>query len=204
VQALDLYQHVIAISPGAARAFIAYAEEWWPQWPVGIHWYGVGSATGAALSRAGLPVRVPDDGHTSEHLLALRDLSTPNGERVLLLKGEGGRQLLADTLAARGALIETMTLYRRVCPDYEPTVITRALREFDPHAIVVLSIETLNNLIRLGKNRDHHLTQRMLLVPAERVAEAARDAGFGQVRVAQSLTPDGLAQCLPVRMQPRI
>lgn len=197
IQELDNFQHIIAVSPGAARAFIAYAEDWWPQWPAGINWYGVGAGTGATITRAGLTATIPPDGHTSEHLLALPELSAPIGERVLIVKGEGGRDVLGPTLAARGARTDAMILYRRTCPDYPSTVMTRALCEFDPHAIVVLSVETLNNLTRLGENSDHEMKKRLLLVPAERVEREARAAGFSRICVAETLTPDGFAQCLP-------
>ncbi|WP_148861473.1 uroporphyrinogen-III synthase [Marinobacter fonticola] len=194
--ALDEYRHVIAVSPGAARAFVEYAEDWWPQWPIGLNWYGVGSGTADILREAGLTVTVPPDGFTSEHLLALPSLAKPAGERILIAKGVGGRELLGQTLQQRQARVDKMELYARVCPDYPTKTIDSALTAFDPHAIIVLSGETLNNLIALGENTDHNLKLRNLLVPVAHVAETARAVGFERVHIPQRLTPEGLIDCL--------
>lgn len=196
VMGLDLYQHVIAVSPGAAREFVDYAENWWPQWPVGLNWFGVGSGTADVLREAGLTVATPSDGYTSEHLLALPQLATPTDERVLIAKGAGGRELLGQTLLQRGARVDNLVLYERTCPDHDPETLDSALNGFDPDAIIVLSGETLNNLIALGKNTDHNLAHRNLLVPVDRVAEAARTAGFEHVHIPEQITPDGLVECL--------
>ncbi|MGP4842909.1 uroporphyrinogen-III synthase [Marinobacter sp. 1Y8] len=196
IQQLAEYQHVIAVSPGAARAFLEYADEWWPQWPVGLHWYGVGSGTADALRHAGLTVTTPADGYTSEHLLSVPALAAPAGERVLIAKGAGGRELLGHTLRQRGARVDDMVLYQRTCPDYDTATMTATLADFNPHAIIVLSGETLNNLVALGKNTDKQLMQRTLLVPVPQVAEQARKAGFERAAVPDQLTPEGLIQCL--------
>ncbi|BES69614.1 uroporphyrinogen-III synthase [Marinobacter nanhaiticus D15-8W] len=196
IMGLDLYQHVIAVSPSAAREFIDYAENWWPQWPVGLNWYGVGSGTADVLREAGLTVTAPLDGYTSEHLLALPKLATPADERVLIAKGVGGRELLGQTLQLRGARVDNLELYERSCPKHDPETLDSALNGFDPNAIIVLSGETLNNLVALGKNTDHNLEHRNLLVPVDRVAEAARVAGFEHVHIPEQITPDGLVECL--------
>lgn len=196
IQELAEYQHVIAVSPGAARAFLEYADEWWPQWPVGLHWYGVGSGTAEILRSAGLSVTIPADGYTSEHLLAVPALAAPAGERVLIAKGAGGRELLGRTLRERGARVDDMVLYQRTCPDHDAETITAALANFDPHAVIVLSAETLNNLIALGENADRQLMQRTILVPVTQVAEQARKAGFKHAVVPVQLTPEGLIQSL--------
>lgn len=196
IMGLDLYQHVIAVSPGAAREFIDYAENWWPQWPVGLNWYGVGSGTADVLREAGLTVTAPSDGYTSEHLLALPQLAAPAGERVLIAKGIGGRELLGQTLEERRARVDNLELYERTCPEHAPETLDSALNGFDPDAIIVLSGETLNNLIALGKNTGHKLEHRNLLVPVDRVAEAARLAGFERVHIPEQITPEGLIECL--------
>ena len=196
VMGLDLYQHVIAVSPGAAREFVDYAENWWPQWPVGLNWYGVGGGTADVLREAGLTVAAPSEGYTSEHLLALPQLAAPANERVLIAKGVGGRELLGQTLQQRGARVDNLELYERVCPQHDPETLDSALNSFDPNVIIVLSGETLNNLIALGKNTDHNLEHCNLLVPIERVAQAARTAGFERVYTPEQITPEGLVECL--------
>ena len=120
--------------------------------------------------------------------------------RVFLARGDQGRELIRETLSARGAQVTTLPLYRRRCPDYPADVLAQRLGHFDPDAVVTLSGETLNNLIALCAKSGHNLYDKLLVVPAERVARAARDAGFRHTCVPAGLAdPDivsAVADCL--------
>lgn len=187
LQNLDLYSHVIAVSPYAAKLFLALADNWWPQFPVGIHWYGVGSGTAAVLSRHGLTPRKPGSGWTSEALLELPSLQRFSHDKVLLVRGEGGRELLPQTLAERGADVTLLALYRRLQPHHDNTTVKEVLLSFQPEAVVTLSGETLNNFIALSKNSGHSPDKTLVVVPANRVAEQARLAGLTHICIPESL-----------------
>ncbi|MFW5825815.1 MAG: uroporphyrinogen-III synthase, partial [Marinobacter sp.] len=107
---LDLYQHVIAVSPYAARQLLERIDTWWPQYPVGLRWYGVGAGTAAVLAEAGLAPEHPGGGFTSEALLQLPALQHLEHHRVLLARGEQGRELIRETLAQRGARVTALPL----------------------------------------------------------------------------------------------
>jgi uroporphyrinogen-III synthase len=187
LQDLDHYTHIIAVSPFAARCLMAAVDRWWPQPPTGIHWYGVGAGTAAEFQRHGLRPRMPADGWTSEALLALPPLQHLHHQRVLLARGEHGRELIRDTLIERGAQLTVLPLYRRYQPYYPEKPSERFCCEFQPEVIVALSGETLNNLNDICRNRPDPARRALIVVPAERIAEQARNAGFCQV-----LVPDGL------------
>lgn len=195
IEQLDLYEQVIVVSPAAADFFLAAMDEWWPQCPLGIRWHAIGEGTAKKLRDAGLSVQT-GQGHTSEELLTSADMQQIEGQRILLCKGSGGRQLIAATLLDRGARLDSLELYQRNSPDYSAEHIQQHLCQFDPQLIVALSAETLNNLLRLGQNVDQHLRQRALLLPAERVAETAQAAGFEQILVARALTTEALVTCI--------
>ncbi|MFO8141626.1 MAG: uroporphyrinogen-III synthase [Marinobacter sp.] len=188
LQELDNFSHIIAVSPYAARLLLDEIEQWWPQMPMGIQWYGVGAGTAAVFSHHGLRPRKPARGWTSEALLALPSLQNLENQKVLLARGEHGRELISQTLVQRGAQITVLPLYRRFPPYYPPERVQDNFIAFQPEVIIALSGETLNNLVKTGP--DHHpaLYQALLVVPAERIAEQARSAGFSNL-----LVPDGLA-----------
>lgn len=202
IQNLDLFHHIIAISPHAARRLLERIDTWWPQLPVGLHWYGVGAGTAAVFAAAGLSPQAPPDGFTSEHLLALPTLQHPAGEKVLLARGDRGREVISRTLVRRGAEVTELALYERRCPDLPEQHLRDHLAGFDPHAIVALSGETLNNLMALGENSDHNLKQRLLVVPVDRVADQAVRAGFQWVRTPQGLADDAVATCIAEHLAP--
>ncbi|SDW94681.1 uroporphyrinogen-III synthase [Marinobacter mobilis] len=192
VQNLDQFHHVIAVSPYAARRLLEVIDTWWPQPPVGIRWYGVGAGTARALETGGLSPSWPAHGVDSEALLAMPALNQVDGERVLLVRGEEGRELLQDTLRQRGADVSTLELYRRQCPARAEQQLPSVLSSFDPEAVVLLSGETLNNFIALGQNSDHTLYQRLLVVPVARVANQARELGFRHTCIPRNLTDQGI------------
>lgn len=194
LQDFDHFQHVIAVSPSAAQRLLQELEHWWPQWPVGIHWWGVGRGTAEVFRQAGLPGDWPQDGHDSEALLAQPAFhcESIHEQKVLLAKGEGGRELITQTLTERGARIETLTLYQRQCPHYPAATLSECFRDFDPDTLIVLSGETLKNLLQVVQNTDPDLTRRQLIVPVSRVADEAKAAGFTNVTVAGDLSSAGL------------
>ena len=187
IQDLDLFHHIIAVSPYAARQLLERIDPWWPQFPTGIHWYGVGKGTAAVLEAAGLSPVSPSQGWTSEALLEAPELANLQHQKVLIARGDHGRELLRETLQDREASVTVLPLYRRRCPEHPPEQLRELLGDGPPDVIIALSGETLNNLIALGENSVHNLYNALLVVPAARVAEQARAAGFRRV-----LVPEGL------------
>ncbi|MGM0450287.1 MAG: uroporphyrinogen-III synthase [Pseudomonadota bacterium] len=194
IQELDNFGKIIAVSPNAARLFLEQADEWWPQWPVGLEWWGPGEGTARVFREAGLPGQAPPHGHDSEALLDCPAFQPDQvaGGKVLIARGDRGRELLQSTLAERGARVELLALYDRMPLDWPEATVHEALTGFDPDTILALSGETLKHLLEVGQNTDSKLRERCLVVPAERVARQARDAGFRNVRVAPAMSPDGL------------
>ncbi|BEH13179.1 MULTISPECIES: uroporphyrinogen-III synthase [Marinobacter] len=188
LQDLDHFAHIIAVSPYAASVLLDEIDHWWPQVPMGIQWYGVGAGTAAVFAHHGLSPNKPDNGWTSEALLALPGLQNLNHEKVLLARGEDGRELIRQTLEQRGARVTVLPLYRRFRPYYAANDLEDNFAGFRPEVIIALSGETLNNLVEASSAFLATLNNALLVVPAERVSEQARKAGFRNV-----LVPDGLA-----------
>jgi len=188
LQDLDSFSHIIAVSPYTASLLLEEIEHWWPQIPMGIHWYGVGSGTAGVFARHGLKPRKPASGWTSEALLTMPTLKNLSNEKVLLARGENGRELIRQTLEQRGARITVLPLYRRFRPYYAANELQDNFAVFQPEVIIALSGETLNNLIDVGSSFQQTLQEALLVVPAERVSEQARNSGFRNV-----LVPEGLA-----------
>ena len=183
---LDQYHAVFLVSTNAVRLAVEALSDYWPQWPIGVHWIAVGEATAAALINAGLPAEAPASGFNSEAVLALPALQQPLHEKqVLVLRGEGGRALFTETLVARGARVDQVALYRRVCnPAFAwpaPPV----------DAALVTSVESWHCL------QQHRPPQQMLLVAGSaRIGAAIRAAGYGNLAVAASPHDEDMVACL--------
>lgn len=193
---LDLYQILVVVSPNAARIALESIDRYWPQLPVGIDWFCVGQGTRKVLRDYGIEAQAPEAGHDSEALLVLPRLQRVAGEKVLILRGEGGRDLIAQTLSQRGAQVEWAELYRRVVPEIGPRALRAALEDFAPQAILLYSGSTYEHLEALC--RDHNLAfpEAWLWLPSERVAEMARARGRDKVQVMKSLDEDSVVRAL--------
>ena len=102
------------------------ADRWPPQITVGA----VGRSTGKALADLGHPPDlVPATGFNSEALLALPQLQRLQGSRVVIFRGEGGRETLAQALRARGATVSYAEVYRRVMPARDCAPLVAALEQ---------------------------------------------------------------------------
>lgn len=153
-----------------------------------INTAAVGTATAVALRTAGWPVVVaPEAGDDSEHLLALPEFADMQGRRVLIFRGEGGRELIADTLRGRGAQVDYAECYRRVCPGGDPQPLRQALAEGHLQAVTAFSGETLDNLLSLAGDAARHTLRALpLFVPHPRIAEQARVLGFARTVLTKS------------------
>lgn len=150
----------------------------------------IGKATAAALNQTSLRVDiVPEAGFNSEALLAHPDLTLTDGARVLIVRGDGGRELLQETFAARGLAVETREVYKRIRPTVDDATRDALETRWSTEGIDVVtatSIETLHNLIAILSERGRALLREtVLLVASRRIGEAAQAAGLnGQVIVA--------------------
>ncbi len=150
----------------------------------------IGRATAAALAAAELAADiVPEAGFTSEALLEHPQLQLTEGGRVLIVRGAGGRELLKETLVARGMSVETREVYRRVRPQVDAARLAEVEARWAEDGIDVVtatSIETLQNLQAMLTERGQQLlSSAALLVPSRRIVAAAVGAGLhGEAIVA--------------------
>lgn len=167
--------------------------------PVAAAVAAVGPGSAAALAAAGIEVALqPQTGFDSEALLALPQWQDLTGADVVILRGLGGRQLLGQTLAARGAQVRYAELYRRRRPQTELAPALRRWRQAPRRLLIVTSGEGLDNLLAMaGDEQRPALMSAALITVSERVAGVARAQGFeGPVVVAPRPDNDGLLQAV--------
>lgn len=151
-------------------------------WPASAQIAAVGLASNAALERHGLRAGlVPAHEYSSEGLLALDALQDMHGKRVVILRGNGGRDTLFETLTLRGAQVEYVEVYRRARPDVDPAAVLALLQPGYLAAITVTSNETLQNLYDMADAAGRSLLRNIpLVVASTRQAALAARLGFLQ------------------------
>lgn len=146
--------------------------------PSAMKFAAIGPTTAASLKTFGVSaVLTPMERFDSESLLALPALQQMQGQRVLIVRGLGGRELLADTLRQRGAAVVFGECYRRVNPQSNAQVLEAAHAAAQLHAIVITSTEALRFLLQLAGDTDW-LPRVPLFTNHARIAEQARESGL--------------------------
>ena len=183
---LEAFDLAIFISPTAVQRaldLLQVRREGRP-WPALLQVAAIGRGTARELERSGFArVLAPSVEADSEALLALPALATIAGRRVVVFRGQGGREVLADTLSARGARVEYAECYRRIRPAQESSAPAWAHRALD--AVTVSSGEGLANLeALLGAWRRDWLQESPLFVSHPRIAAEAERLGARETVVA--------------------
>jgi uroporphyrinogen-III synthase len=200
---LDRYDLVFYVSSNAAHIGLDMISNYWPQYPLHIQNFAVGPGTAAVLHSYGLDVAYPTERMSSEAMLALPQLQQINDKRALIVRGIGGREILAAGLQQRGAKVDYAELYQRKQPVYAADYLLACYQQRPPMAVVVSSAEALDNLqlffAPLGL-----WAQLPLFVSSERLAEHASAQGNIHSTVLASASDaaivTGLLECCSRQM----
>ena len=191
LQRLAQFDLAVFISPNAVDYGLRYAAQVGGL-PSQLQIAAVGAGTARALKAAGHPpTLVPEHDFNSEALLALDALQQAAGKKVVIFRGEGGREHLADTLRSRGAQVEYVQVYRREKPPVDRAVLLDAWARNGINAIVVTSNESLQNLFDLvGSEGLAYLRDTQLVVVSERAGELAHRLGVRRAPVVAERAGD--------------
>ena len=176
---LGQYQLLIFVSPNAVHCGLNVLDAAGGLPPqVLLATVGEGSARTLRERLGRGPDLVPRDSFDSEGLLALPALQQVAGQRILILRGEDGRNLLAETLRQRGAQVDYLAVYRRECPPL-PSSLDDWPQNTD--IITVTSGEGLRNLYQMTPDAQRSaMLARPMVVVSSRTAALAAELGFVQ------------------------
>ncbi len=149
--------------------------------PKNLKFAAIGPVTASELKSFGVEqVLTPQSRFDSEALLALPEMQAMKNKKVVIFRGVGGREILAETLKARGAMVTFAECYQRTNPQQN----CNALKACKLHGIVVTSSEAMRHLIDLAGDADW-LKHTPIFVNHARVAEQALARGL-TVHVAET------------------
>lgn len=158
----------------------------------------IGNATAQALARYGItPTVQPVERFTSEALLALLPLQSVAGQAIVIIRGEGGRELLTETLVRRGAKVDHAAVYRRERPAMDMTDLLARWQSGAVGAVVITSSESLWNLFdMLGVAGQDDLRKTPLIVVSTRIQRTAETLGCRRILLAQEASDNAIIAAL--------
>ncbi|WED21768.1 uroporphyrinogen-III synthase [Vibrio sp. JC009] len=164
----------------------------WPDKPI---YLAVGQKTADKLSKCVQQTVHYPIVSDSENLLELPQLQNVAGKSVLILRGNGGRELIRSQLSAKGATVHYCEVYQRQAVTFDGHSKAEEWKRRGVDHIVVTSAEQLSILTNsIPATRHHWLFAQLLMVPSARIAAMASDLGFCNVKATGSASnPDLLA-----------
>ncbi len=193
------FQWLVFVSANAVAGFAERLRACARTWPEGPGYAAIGRKTAEALKGHGIrEVTVPED-FRSEGLLALPQMASHRigGQRILLARGEEGRELLPTTFEERGAEVVRVPVYARHRPQADPAPVREALEAAALDAAVFTSPATFTNLLHFLRDRDQKALSGVPLVAISSVtAEAVIESGFPAPMVAPEASEEGLLRAL--------
>ncbi|MGB1298459.1 MAG: uroporphyrinogen-III synthase [Psychrobium sp.] len=183
---------IIAVSENA----VSHTDNQLSQWPEKARYFAVGKGTARQFSTLSIKAKSPALA-TSEGLLALDDLADVNGERVVILRGNGGRELIAQTLVNRGATVEYLETYQRQLIPMNDGDCVLQWQQHQINTIVVTSGEILQHLWEnIGEMQQTWLKSLSLIVPSERIVKIARKLGFESIELSEGADNQSILKIL--------
>ena len=181
VMNIDHQDVVIFVSKSSVRYALPLLENYWPQWPLALRWLAVGPGTAEALAGFGIQAAYPRIAG-SQGLLELPALRAVSGGKVLIVRGVGGRELLARELTRRGAEVTYLEVYQR------SPVAGADWTDIPPGSVAVLT--SLEALVNLTSQLGDDIYQYRVVVASSRIAAEAN--GFVQTIIAAGASDQAL------------
>ncbi|MFT5814200.1 MAG: uroporphyrinogen-III synthase [Psychroserpens sp.] len=155
----------------------------------------VGSATQQVLKTLGVSALVPIK-HDSEGLLALASLKNVQAKKVMIVRGDGGRELIAEALRSRGASVHYFESYRRVWRNYSLDVI-KTWHQQQINCILITSNALLEFIVNLIKESDSYWQEQCLwVVASNRIAIKAEKMGISRIINANGASTKAIINAL--------
>ena len=160
----------------------------------------IGAATAEALKQFSSAQLITNSGANSEALLELDALGADviRGKKIIIFRGQGGREYLATTLRERGAKVDYAEVYRRDCPEYDRDVIDELWSSSNPDVVIITSNNGLENLFSLlDKKQRNLLLSKQLVVIGERMLDFSIDSGFTRSPIlAEENSDEGILKAI--------
>ena len=191
IDSLDSYDIAIFISPNAVKKAVNLIQAR-KKWPNNVKIAAVGKTSAKALDSLGLIADIfPSRRFNSEALLSLEEMQDVSGKNIIIFRGEGGRELLAETLKSRGARVEYAECYKRSKPKADVSALLKHWARGEINIIITTSNEGLHNLYDMvGQLGRQWLIKTPMIVISGRGADLALQLGFKQRPIVSSQASD--------------
>lgn len=186
---------IVFISQDSVKALLALK----PEINTKAQFYAVGQQTADAVWEAfGVRAALPKQ-HDSDGLLALKSLQQVDSQNMVLVKGKGGRTVIAESLKQRGAFLNNVVVYERLAVDDEPQKWLDHWQNINVNGIVITSNAAVDAIFRdLIQVQLNWLSQRQFYVASQRIGEHLELQSINKtnIHIAAGASDSALFSCI--------
>ncbi len=197
-QYLTQANSVIFTSVNAVRLYCSQLDDAKMQQLKTKSCFAIGQATAQSLETVGVSVDLmPKQGYNSEALLNLTTLQQVSQQDIVIIRGENGRETLADVLTQRGAKVSYQNVYRRAIPDIDCSDVVTLIKQKQLDFLSITSGEAIQNLVTMLPKMQHDLLKKIpLVVVSERIETIAKSLGFQRIERTQAPSDDAILKTI--------
>lgn len=194
---LESFSMAIFISPNAVEHALESIFKHHNTVPPHIKLACVGRGSALKLAEYGYSSTLtPEEKYNSESLLALPELQQVKGEKIVIFRGNGGRNVLYDTLTARGAHVVYGECYRRVKPDTGNEPLIEFLKNGTARIITTTSAEAIRNLYEMAAPETSALLEIPVIAISDRIATVCSELGFKKIIITDNASDEAIVSAI--------
>ena len=162
---LEDYDWAIFISSNAVQFGMPAVKHAFHSLPESIKFAAIGPSTQKALKLFDVhDVLIPEENFDSEGLLATSEMNDIQNKKIVIFRGEGGRETLAETLRARGAEVTYAECYVRTFPQTNLDLLKAFSEKIHISAILITSSEACKEFVRLSRQKNMDFLKDILFI----------------------------------------
>jgi uroporphyrinogen-III synthase len=140
---------------------------------------------------------MPEQGYNSEALLDLLLHQKEMPRHIIIVRGENGRETLAEALMKCGVLVDYENVYRRVIPTIDCNNVVQLIMQKQLHIITATSGDAIQNLVTMLPLAQHDMLKQLpLVVISERIKNIAKSLGFQWISIANQPSDDAILKAV--------
>lgn len=198
IDVLNKSDYAFFISPNAVTYAINAISDSIGPIPGSLILACVGAGSVAALNSAGYQCHLsPTEKFNSEALLELPELQNVKNKKIVIFRGNGGRNKLRDELKNRGAHVEYIECYQRSMPDTDIKSIVADLEQNNIDIISFTSADAARNIVAMLGKQAEYIFKLPVIVVSKRIADVCKTIGFtGNILQTESASNEAIVDIL--------
>ncbi len=195
---LEQYDYIIFTSANAVNHSASVLYQSGSVFPEHIKIIAIGNGTQRSLQQQRIRVDIMPAQANSEGLLDLAEMQQVKNKKIAIIKGEGGRELLANGLTARGATISEIAVYQRRQPNTDAAAITQTCLNWQIDVVIITSTDSLRNFYKmLDAHGKAWLQQVILLLISDRIVATVKELGLqSRIIIAENTSETAIINAL--------